>query len=108
MNSEAVFIQVGALADGFAPQSNILEKQHGLAGKRLMLHCSEGDTLVCQFNDETTLNWGEYQNIAYRVTSIRPEILFIDFFDPARENATITLVGDCQKVGSPGVRQTTR
>lgn len=99
MNSEAVFIQVGALADGFAHGGNTLEKQYGLAGKRLTLHFSECATLGCQFNDDATLNWGEHQNIAYRVTSIRPEILFIDFFDPERENATITLVGDCQKGG---------
>lgn len=99
MSSEAVFIQVGALADAFTSRSNILEKQHGLAGKRLTIHFSEGDTLDCQFNDESTLNWGEHQNIAYRATSIRPDIVFIDFFDPARENATITLVGDYQKGG---------
>ncbi|ADO47145.1 molybdenum cofactor biosynthesis F family protein [[Enterobacter] lignolyticus] len=99
MSSEAIFIQVGALADGFAPQSNTLEKQNGLAGKRLTLHFSNGGTAECQFNDESTLNWGEHQDIAYRATSIRPEILFVDFLDPARENATLTLVADCRKGG---------
>lgn len=37
MSSEAVFIQVGALAEGFAPHSNTLERQHGLAGTTLTL-----------------------------------------------------------------------
>ncbi|SQI30968.1 Uncharacterised protein [Serratia plymuthica] len=29
MSTEAVFIQVGALAEGFAPHSNTLERQLG-------------------------------------------------------------------------------
>lgn len=63
MSSEAIFIQVGALADGFAPQSNTLEKQNGLAGKRLTLHFSNGGTAECQFNDESTLNWGSIRTL---------------------------------------------
>ncbi|SUI39541.1 D-beta-hydroxybutyrate dehydrogenase [Serratia marcescens] len=49
MSSEAVFIQVGALAEGFAPHSNTLERQHGLAGATLTLRFSDGATQRCRF-----------------------------------------------------------
>ena len=94
MSSEAVFIQVGALAEGFAPHSNTLERQHGLAGTTLTLRFSDGATQRCRFTDEQTLEWGERRSVAYRATSIRPGVLFIDFLDPARANASITLVCD--------------
>lgn len=82
MSTEAVFIQVGALAEGFAPHSNTLEQQHGLSGNTLTLRFADGEMLSCHFVDEQTLSWGEYRGIAYRATSIRPGILFIDFLDP--------------------------
>lgn len=94
MSSEAIFIQVGALAEGFAPHSNTLEPQHGLSGTTLALRFTDGETLSCHFVDQQTLSWGEYRGIAYRATSIRPGILFIDFLDPAQDNASITLVCD--------------
>ena len=95
MSSEAVFIQVGALAEGFAPHSHTLE-QHDLAGTTLAFHFAEGETVNCRFGDDQTLLWGE-QRVDYRVTSIRPEILFIDFLDPQRANSSITLVCDRQQ-----------
>lgn len=94
MSSEAVFIQVGALAAGFAPHGNTLERQLGLSGRRLTLHFADGETLECHFTDDRTLNWGVCDGIAYRATSIRPGILFIDFLDPSQDNASITLVCD--------------
>jgi hypothetical protein len=94
MSSEAIFIQVGALAEGFAPHSNTLEPQHGLSGTTLALRFADGETLSCHFVDQQTLSWGEYRGIAYRATSIRPGILFIDFLDPGQDNASITLVCD--------------
>ncbi|AHG21070.1 moaF [Chania multitudinisentens RB-25] len=96
MSSEAVFIQVGALAEGFAPQSHTLEQRHGLAGNTLAFHFSDGETVNCRFNDDQTLLWGE-QQVDYRATSIRPEILFIDFLDPQQANGSITLVCDRQQ-----------
>ncbi|MFC0226641.1 MoaF C-terminal domain-containing protein [Serratia aquatilis] len=91
MSSEAVFIQVGALAEGFAPHSHTLEQQQDLAGTTLVFHFAEGDSVSCQFNHDQTLLWGQ-QRVDYRATSIRPEILFIDFLDPQRANGSITLV----------------
>ncbi|MFV8907134.1 MULTISPECIES: MoaF C-terminal domain-containing protein [Serratia] len=95
MSSEAVFIQVGALAEGFAPHSHTLEQQD-LAGTSLAFHFAEGETVQCSFNDDQTLQWGE-QRVDYRATGIRPGILFIDFLDPQRPNGSVTLVCDRQQ-----------
>lgn len=95
MSSEAVFIQVGALAEGFAPHSNTLAQQD-LAGTTLAFHFAEGETVQCGFNDDQTLQWGD-QRVDYRATSIRPEILFIDFLDPQQANSSVTLVCDRQQ-----------
>lgn len=94
MSTEAVFIQVGALAEGFAPHSNMLERQLGLSGSTLTLRFAEGETLKCHFTDDQTLSWGARAGIAYRATSIRSGILFIDFLDPSQDNASMTLVCD--------------
>ncbi|HBE9178109.1 TPA: molybdenum cofactor biosynthesis F family protein [Serratia fonticola] len=95
MSSEAVFIQVGALAEGFAPHSNTLAQQD-LAGTTLAFHFAEGETVRCHFNDDQTLLWGD-QRVDYRATSIRLGILFIDFLDPQRPNGSVTLVCDRQQ-----------
>ncbi|HGM5491779.1 TPA: MoaF C-terminal domain-containing protein [Serratia fonticola] len=95
MSSEAVFIQVGALAEGFAPHSNTLEQQD-LAGTTLAFHFAEAETVHCRFNDDQTLQWGE-QRVDYRATSIRSGILFIDFLDPQQANSSVTLVCDRQQ-----------
>ncbi|KFK94988.1 MULTISPECIES: MoaF C-terminal domain-containing protein [unclassified Serratia (in: enterobacteria)] len=95
MSSEAVFIQVGALAEGFAPHSHTLEQQD-LAGVELVFHFSAGETVNCSFNDDQTLQWAE-QRVDYRATSIRSGILFIDFLEPQRANGSITLVCDRQQ-----------
>jgi hypothetical protein len=95
MSSEAVFIQVGALAEGFAPHSNTLEQQD-LAGTTLAFHFAEAETVHCRFNDDQTLQWGD-QHVDYRATSIRPGVLFIDFLDPQQANSSVTLVCDRQQ-----------
>jgi len=91
MSSEAVFIQVGALAEGFAPQSHTLKPQQGLAGRTQIFHFADGETVNCHFCDQQTLFWGT-ERVGYRATRIRPEILLIDFLDSLRANASITLV----------------
>ncbi|MHA7845212.1 MoaF C-terminal domain-containing protein [Serratia sp. D1N4] len=95
MSSEAVFIQVGALAEGFAPHSHTLEQQD-LAGLELAFCFAEGDSVSCHFNNDQTLLWQD-RRVDYRATSIRPGILFIDFLDPQRANGSITLVCDRQQ-----------
>ncbi|OMQ22437.1 MoaF C-terminal domain-containing protein [Serratia oryzae] len=95
MSSEAVFIQVGALAEGFAPHSHTLEQQD-LAGLELAFCFAAGETVNCRFNDDHTLCWGALR-VDYRATSIRPGILFIDFLDPQCANGSITLVCDRQQ-----------
>lgn len=96
MSTEAVFIQVGALAEGFAPDSHTLAQQHGLVGNSMFFHFAEGETVEGFFHDEHSLLW-EAHRVDYRVTSIRPEILLIDFIDPQRANSSITLVCDRQQ-----------
>ncbi|MCR0997147.1 Molybdenum cofactor biosynthesis protein F [Serratia rubidaea] len=91
MSSEAVFIQVGALAEGFAPDSHTLRGQDDLAGQTLSLHFSDGERLEVCFVDGQTLHW-RGQPADYRATALRPGVLFVDFLDPQRANASITLV----------------
>ncbi|WP_442801321.1 molybdenum cofactor biosynthesis F family protein [Serratia rubidaea] len=91
MSSEAVFIQVGALAEGFAPDSHTLRGQDDLAGQTLSLHFSDGERLEVCFADGQTLHW-RGQPADYRATALRPGVLFVDFLDPQRANASITLV----------------
>ncbi|HEI8866702.1 molybdenum cofactor biosynthesis F family protein [Serratia sp. AKBS12] len=93
MDSEAVFIQVGALADGFAPHSHTLAPLADLAGRQLALHFADGELATLRFVDSQTLEW-HGQRVAYRATSIRDGILFIDFLDPQRANASISMVCD--------------
>lgn len=56
MTSEAVFIQVGALADGFAPHGNLLATASLPAGERFTFYAdgSEPQQLVIE-NDQTLL-----------------------------------------------------
>ena len=46
MTSEAVFIQVGALADGFAPHGNLLATASLPAGEYVMFAIAEGYTII--------------------------------------------------------------
>jgi hypothetical protein len=90
MTSLPAFIQVGALADGFAPNSNTLAPVDDLAGR----------TFVLTFADESvdTLRFGTEQSVeveriavrsaqltqplerhACRVTSLRAGIYFVDY-----------------------------
>lgn len=91
MTSEAVFIQVGALADGFAPHGNLLATASLPAGERFTFYAdgSEPQQLVIE-NDQTLLWNGK--RAPWRATALRPDILFIDFLDPERDNASISAV----------------
>ncbi len=91
MTSEAVFIQVGALADGFAPHGNLLATASLPAGERFTFYAdgSEPQQLVIE-NDQTLLWNGN--RAPWRATALRPDILFIDFLDPERDNASISAV----------------
>ncbi|GLU30429.1 MoaF C-terminal domain-containing protein [Trinickia caryophylli] len=82
--SQPAFIQVGALAEGFAPASNVLEPIEDLNGRvlQVMLDDDPRQTRVFSFlaGGLIRAEQGEYP---CRVTSIRPGYYLIDFVDPA-------------------------
>lgn len=91
MTSEAVFIQVGALADGFAPHGNVLPVASLPGGKPLTFYLADGARHQLTMADDHALLW-DGQPVSGRVTAIRPDVLFIDFLDPGKENASISAV----------------
>ncbi|ROS02439.1 MoaF C-terminal domain-containing protein [Raoultella terrigena] len=91
MTAEAVFIQVGALADGFAPHGNLLADAALPAGKSLTFSLADGGEQQLVIEDARTLRWNG-RPVAWRATAIRPDILFIDFLNPDAENASISAI----------------
>lgn len=90
MTSQPAFIQVGALADGFAPNSHILAPVDDLEGRTLVLTFADGSV--------DTLHFGTAQSVEVervpaqavrpaqprerhvcRVTSLRADIYFVDY-----------------------------
>lgn len=94
MTSEAVFIQVGALAEGFAPESHLLAPLDTLAGERLHLFFADGSAILCRFIDGRRLSWGDAPAVSYRATSLRAGVYFVDFIHPQRQGGSITLICD--------------
>ena len=91
MTSEAVFIQVGALADGFAPHGNLLATASLPAGENFTFFVTGSEPQQLVIEDEQTLSWNG-KRAPWRATALRPDILFIDFLDPERDNASISAV----------------
>jgi hypothetical protein len=82
MSSQPVFIQVGALADGFAPDSNILTPVDDLNGRTLELAFSDGTRSTLAFAADGTVRAAVGSAVASfpcRVTSVRDGIYFIDY-----------------------------
>jgi len=57
MTSEAVFIQVGALADGFAPHGNLLATASLPAGENFTFYVAGSEPQQLVIEDEQTLSW---------------------------------------------------
>ncbi|NYH14402.1 MoaF C-terminal domain-containing protein [Paraburkholderia bryophila] len=78
MTSQPVFIQVGALAEGFAPDSHILSPVDDLSGRTLRLDFTDGSTVTLNFvsTDAVRTEHGEFE---CRVTSVRDGIYFVDY-----------------------------
>ncbi|HFK3869791.1 MoaF C-terminal domain-containing protein [Klebsiella pneumoniae] len=91
MTSEAVFIQVGALADGFAPHGNLLATASLPAGERFTFYADGSEPQQLVIENAQTLLWNG-KRAPWRATALRPDILFIDFLDPERDNASISAV----------------
>ncbi|RQZ12936.1 molybdenum cofactor biosynthesis protein F [Burkholderia sp. Bp9031] len=95
---DPVFIQVGALADGFAPDANILAPVNALVGRSLALGDASGAWRVYTF-DAGALQWRDAATDASgrapcRVTRLRDDLYFVDYIDPAARATSVSLVID--------------
>ncbi|MBB3260118.1 hypothetical protein F4827_005190 [Paraburkholderia bannensis] len=86
MTSQPVFIQVGALAEGFAPDSHSLAPSADLEGRRLTLEFEGHGATTLHFAGaqrvEVERNVGSQQHRARyecRVSSVRNGIYFVDY-----------------------------
>ncbi len=64
MTSEAVFIQVGALADGFAPHGNLLATASLPAGENFTFYVAGSEPQQLVIEDEQTLSWNGKRALA--------------------------------------------
>lgn len=94
MTTESIFIQVGDLAEGFAPRSNKLDNVAALSNTVYQLHFEQQANITCQFISDSQLMWGEEGIAHYRATTIRTGIYFVDFVHPTKEATSISLVLD--------------
>nr|WP_323121253.1 molybdenum cofactor biosynthesis F family protein [Burkholderia alba] len=99
MEADPVFIQVGALAEGFAPDSHILDPVADLAGRELVLDASGAAPVVYRFDGATTLRWeargtGGGGTAEYRATQLRPGLYFVDYIDAQRRATSVSVVLD--------------
>lgn len=95
---DPVFIQVGALADGFAPDANVLAPVDALVGRSLALDDASGAWRVYTF-EAGALQWrdaatGEGGRARCRVTRLRDDLYFVDYIDPAARATSVSLVID--------------
>ena len=90
MTSQPKFIQVGALADGFAPDSHILAPVGDLEGRTFVLTFADGDVDTLHFAVAQTVDVDRIaagttrpaqprERHACRVTSVREGIYFVDY-----------------------------
>lgn len=105
MDSQPIFIQVGELADGFAPDSNILSTVGDFAGQSLRLHFADGTVIDHAFETASDLKWTVIEGAAagqsgvdtYRATSVRDGIYFIDFIKQSERATSVSLVVDVKR-----------
>jgi hypothetical protein len=96
MTDTAQWISVGDLADGFAPESNILPPSYDLAGKSLALGYEDGTGWVLAIERE-----GEAQFVVLaggarapvRVTSLREGLYFVDYVTADQSVTVLVDVG---------------
>lgn len=87
------FISVGALGEGFAANSNVLDVHEGLNGRSFTLTFADGQTHDCRILDSTSLTW-DGSTYEARVTSIREGIYFVDFLMGEKVKESVSLVLD--------------
>lgn len=100
MSSKTEWVQVGELADGFAPEANVLEYVDDLAGQELVLHFENGMVVRHNFISGDKLFWqvlegddtGSSAEESYTATSIREGIYFVDFIKSNEKGVSVTLI----------------
>ena len=105
MDTQPIFIQVGDLAEGFAPDSHILPSVGDFAGQTLRLHFADGSVIEHVFETASDLTWtvvagaeaGHSGVDHYRATSVRDGIYFIDFIKHSARATTVSLVVDIRR-----------
>jgi hypothetical protein len=99
MTKQTEWVQVGELAEGFAPDSNKLDLVDDLVGKTLTLYFQNDVCIKHSFDTNTQLSWtvltgenaGNTATENYTVTSIREGIYFVDFVKDNQESVNIVL-----------------
>jgi hypothetical protein len=99
MSETQNWIPVGALGEAFTPDANVLPQALGLSCKALTLHLENGWIVELEFSAAQTLEWtirgaDAGHSIPCSVTELRPQIYFVDFIDPTRLAATVSVVLD--------------
>ncbi|MFC3533292.1 MoaF C-terminal domain-containing protein [Vogesella facilis] len=97
MQQQPVFIQVGALADGFAPDNNTLPPCGDLAGRSFRLYDSAGGVATLQLAADGSLTLQQDTGDSHapcRITSLRDGLYFVDCLPPSPAGASLSLVLD--------------
>lgn len=82
MAQDPNWISVGDLAEGFAPESNILPFCHDLAGVDLKLVFEDGheqNLIIERLGNEQFIKQPGKDPVAVRVTSLRQDLYFVDY-----------------------------
>ena len=101
MEQQAVFIQVGALADGFAPDNNTLPASTELAGRSFQLQDAADAVCTLSFGNDGSLTLhhagrdAEYViHAPCRVSSLRDSLYFVDCLPAQPAGSSLSLVLD--------------
>jgi hypothetical protein len=100
MSNKTEWVQVGDLADGFAPEANTLNYVDDLAGQTIDLHTEDNTVIRHDFISDTQVAWSVIKNgetqtqgtESYTVTSIREGIYFVDFLKKLERATSVNIV----------------
>ena len=100
MTEDLKYIHVGDLAKGIT--ENILPDSDELVGKSLKLFFEDGTIMKIRFNTIHAMTWkvlegpekGNHADVAYRATSLRKDIYFVDYIKGTQRATTISLIID--------------
>lgn len=102
MSDTTVWIPVGELEEGFAPEANILPMAADLADRSIDLHFDNGWVIEHKFVSGSELVWtikagpdqGQTARESYIATSLRDGFYFVDFIKSTDRAMSVSLVLD--------------